>query len=923
MIHRRARQNAMAFRVERGRHAPETYGCLAVTDGDSPAGVGPACVAGDGQRSPSPLSPRRGSRRSHGHRPRAGGLELAPRSQSGYGRPELWPDHRADAALGGEVQMPVHKAVSMAISNRERAVALYDWDQRARRAHGLAAAAAGGDLLFRRGDYLEVNPDVFAMDDGDGRNRSFLAGWCRGTSGIFPREFVELLGEDEFLDELDSVSMRDALLRDITREKFVAHMLHEHYERRHNMLALPVLLLAALCSFFSFLSTGDNGFSRWFIGWSPVLVGWMAAAAAVMQGLQHALGYNFKSECFANAARAYALIETQLDHLHRTLLLEHSVVSCSHSAVAADSVLLMEAGLGSEEAGDVREKMRRALELVEEEILDLRKTMRYLPPSDIVDHLHKKLHEAADIPGFGAVFTATTDLEAAMGGGWKGGRDTAGAAAAQWFPGVVSSRGSAEFEGEPDDPGSRTVGRLERHRQAVATQQGGYSHSSYGREPSQTRRPPGRLGASRSGGQRVSLSSRMRGGSEARGSDGSDGHHDHHDFHEMVSAATLRKLMVRVVRDKENMQLAAHYYRSRQHLLSLPMLMLLALSSIISLGVGTSVSTDDASVSVAPVSAAAASTAVATTPSLEAHGAGSQHIAILVVGSLTLGAAILGLMEHACKWGQKVVAFDQAALRYDMLLSKLEVYVDCGATREEEANLRASAGDVAKTMIYAVPDSITWRGSQQMQHRYQYQYDDGSDTSAAEQQQHRRTAKRRSSSISDARDEELGQQQQGQGGRSRRAVSPELVAASVTQPEPEPEPEVVSFIQVQEGLRVAQEQIKQVASALEKSQHHQPSAQTGRSAAEGEGEGDVPSPLTLRLQNLSTSMQEDLGEQEGLMSANMSRLRELEQAATAEASSGGGMDVISSLSPVGAATAAGYKGRTPSLDQLQSIKMSV
>jgi hypothetical protein len=281
----------------------------------------------------------------------------------------------------------------------------------------------------------------------------------------------------------------------------------------------------------------------------------------------------------------------------------------------------MEAGLDSEEAGDVREKMRRALELVEEEILDLRKTMRYLPPSEIVADLHKRLHEAADIDGFGAVFTATTDLEAAMDGGWRGGRETA----AQWFPGVVSSRGSAEFENEPGDPGSRTVGRLERHRQSVAMQ-GSYGSSHGRREQSQTRRPPGRLGASRSGAQRVSLSTRMRGGSESSDDDQHDRDRDRDrdadadadadaDFHEMVSATTLRKLMVRVVRDKENMQLAAHYYRSRQHLLSLPMLMLLALSSIISLGVGTSVSTDDATTIQPPVPDAAAAAAAASVPS--------------------------------------------------------------------------------------------------------------------------------------------------------------------------------------------------------------------------------------------------------------------------------------------------------------------
>eukprot|EP01046_Picozoa_sp_COSAG06_P061215 COSAG06_NODE_13332_length_1267_cov_1.660103_1_plen_386_part_10 len=361
------------------------YGCLAVVDDDG----GPAL------RTFSSGRPRTGRR-------------LAAARGSSTGRHELVDSD----VLGAEVQMPVHKAVQMAMGGRERAVALYDWDARARRAHGLDTTAAGGNLLFRRGDLLEVNPDVFAMDDGGSSARGWMAGACYGTSGIFPCEYVELVG-DEHLEDLEGVSMRDALMRDITREKYVAHMLHEFYERRHNLLALPVMLIASLCSFFSFLSTGDNGFSRWFISWSPVLVGWMAAAAAVMQGLQQALGYNYRSECFANAARAYALIETQLDRVHRTLVLDGVATGGTDSLLGSSSIAL------TDTEREIRENARQALELVEEEILDLRKTMRYLPPSDIVAELHAKLHEAAEIPGFGAVFTTTTDVEAlrtAMGG---------------------------------------------------------------------------------------------------------------------------------------------------------------------------------------------------------------------------------------------------------------------------------------------------------------------------------------------------------------------------------------------------------------------------------------------------------------------------------------------------------------------------
>ena len=119
-----------------------------------------------------------------------------------------------------------------------------------------------------------------------------------------------------------------------------------------------------------------------------------------------------------------------------------------------------------------------------------------------------------------------------------------------------------------------------------------------------------------------------------------------------------------------------------------------------------------------------------------------------------------------------------------------------------------------------------------------------------------------------------------------------------------------------------QEQLKQVSAALERPQHQQqPPLATEWSAVHDIAAAEGPSPLTQRIQSLTATMQA----QEGLASANTSRLRELEQAAAAGASgSAGGVHVASALSPVRAGEApAGYQGRTPSLDQLQSVKMSV
>ena len=35
--------------------------------------------------------------------------------------------------------------------------------------------------------------------------------------------------------------------------------------------------------------------------------------------------------------------------------------------------------------------------------------MQYLPPSELVAELHTRVHEAAAIPGLGAVYTTTAD----------------------------------------------------------------------------------------------------------------------------------------------------------------------------------------------------------------------------------------------------------------------------------------------------------------------------------------------------------------------------------------------------------------------------------------------------------------------------------------------------------------------------------
>ena len=136
------------------------------------------CAVGSGLDSPSPrVDNRRSGRRGVASSSRRRALEPS------------------DKVLGAEVQMPVAKAVQMAMTSREPAIAVFDWDSRARRAHGLDSTAAGGDLLFRRGDLLMVNPDVFAMDDGGGSTRGWMAGTCHGNSGIFPCEYIKMIDE--------------------------------------------------------------------------------------------------------------------------------------------------------------------------------------------------------------------------------------------------------------------------------------------------------------------------------------------------------------------------------------------------------------------------------------------------------------------------------------------------------------------------------------------------------------------------------------------------------------------------------------------------------------------------------------------------------------------------------------------------------
>ena len=210
-----------------------------------------------------------------------------------FGRSE-----RRSILSSADVQMPVQKAVQLALVGTRRAVALYDWDSRARADHGIVDDS-GGDLRFRAGDILDINPDQLAVAAGGGAGGGpWVAGACQsnGTSGIFPSEWVEML--ETYLDEMVSASLRENLLGEVTREKYVYHMLAEHYATRERVLLGSALGLVGLGSFLSFLSVSDGGFGRWLAGWSPVFVGWLCASAAALKSLHYALGWHLRAECF-------------------------------------------------------------------------------------------------------------------------------------------------------------------------------------------------------------------------------------------------------------------------------------------------------------------------------------------------------------------------------------------------------------------------------------------------------------------------------------------------------------------------------------------------------------------------------------------------------------------------------------------------
>ena len=210
-----------------------------------------------------------------------------------FGRSE-----RRSLLSSADVQMPVQKAVQLALVGTRRAVALYDWDSRARADHGIVDDS-GGDLRFRAGDILDINPDQLAVAAGGGAGGGpWVAGACQsnGTSGIFPSEWVEML--ETYLDEMVSASLRENLLGEVTREKYVYHMLAEHYATRERVLLGSALGLVGLGSFLSFLAVSDGGFGRWLASWSPVFVGWLCASAAALKSLHYALGWHLRAECF-------------------------------------------------------------------------------------------------------------------------------------------------------------------------------------------------------------------------------------------------------------------------------------------------------------------------------------------------------------------------------------------------------------------------------------------------------------------------------------------------------------------------------------------------------------------------------------------------------------------------------------------------
>ena len=173
--------------------------------------------------------------------------------------------------------------------------------------------------------------------------------------------------ESEIIDSLDSTlesksdsiippqqkkqapvgARRRALLRDITREKLTFTLCAAHYESLSLKLSVPTIIITALSGFISFLGASEIIPVEW-QNYMSIAVGLMASVATVLGGLQQQFKYGNRAEAFNAAAQQYAILEHKLEF-----------------SIRANAGKRM---------GD------EFYNMIETQILDIAKSMKYFPP---------------------------------------------------------------------------------------------------------------------------------------------------------------------------------------------------------------------------------------------------------------------------------------------------------------------------------------------------------------------------------------------------------------------------------------------------------------------------------------------------------------------------------------------------------------
>jgi hypothetical protein len=165
---------------------------------------------------------------------------------------------------------------------------------------------------------------------------------------------------------------RRALLRDITREKLTFTLCAAHYEALSLRLTVPTIVITAFSGFVSFLGASDIIPAEW-KDYISLSVGLMATVATILGGLAQQFKYGNRAESFNSAAQQYGILEHKLEF-----------------SIRANAGKRM---------GD------EFYNLVETQILDIAKSMKYFPPQNKVKSWTKRglieaLEEQTPLPKY-------------------------------------------------------------------------------------------------------------------------------------------------------------------------------------------------------------------------------------------------------------------------------------------------------------------------------------------------------------------------------------------------------------------------------------------------------------------------------------------------------------------------------------------